>query len=602
MWERRNNRPYEGEDWETSSYDEVSRERYRRQSYLKGGGGGGASERGIDIVFIWLLIPFAVALGALIWYQVIDARNLSTAGEDGRTNYITLHAKRGTIYDRNGKVLAVSVDCKSVTCNPVEVNDALAISRLLAETLGGEQVGYYEDLTTDGVYAMIAERIDLAQAKRLEEALDAAGLTGIYFIDDTKRDYPFGNVCGQVLGVVGNERNVDTGRFGLSGLEYEYDDYLAGEDGMMVMQTGAGGTPIAGAPIVVDEAKNGMDLVLSIDIDVQQVAEREIEAAVKQYKAESGTAIVTDPRTGEILAACSTPLMNPLDFPEVDPSSMTLKPVTSSYEPGSVFKVITSAIGIDGGYVTPWSTYYVPHEVEVGDDLVYDDDDRDYDMNMTLTEMMRRSSNTGLATVAQESIGAEAFAEGVERFGIGHETGIDFPGESAGIVRKLWQYDGSTLGSNAFGQGLSFPMFQIVRAIGAIANEGYPCTPHFVVYRGDEELEWPQGEQIVSKTTCDLVIDMMRVVVQDGTAKGAQVSGYDVAGKTGTGEQADEAGGYKEDSFMASLIGFAPASEPQVLVYVGLNGTPYLASASAAHTFSSIMGEALVDMEVVPTS
>jgi len=221
---------------------------------------------------------------------------------------------------------------------------------------------------------------------------------------------------------------------------------------------------------------------------------------------------------------------------------------------------------------------------------------------MTLTEMLRRSSNTGLAMVAQDSIGPETFAAGVDSFGIGHITGIDFPGEDPGIVHTLEEYDGSTLGSMAFGQGLAIPMVQMVRAVGAIANGGVPMTPHFLVFKGGEPVDWPAGEQIVSQETCDQVIQMMRIVVQDGTAIHAQVPGYDVAGKTGTGEQADSSGGYREGHFTSSLVGFAPASDPEVLVYVGLNGTPFLAYGSAAPTFSSIMGEALTDMNVPPES
>ena len=204
--------------------------------------------------------------------------------------------------------------------------------------------------------------------------------------------------------------------------------------------------------------------------------------------------------------------------------------------------------------------------------------------------------------VAQESIGAQLFSEGVAAFGIGQETGIDYPGEGPGIVRTLEEYDGSTTGSMAFGQGLAIPMVQMVRAVGIVANGGIPSTPHFACFLNGERVEWPQGEQVISQETCDEVTQMMRVVVDEGTGIQADVEGYDVAGKTGTGEQADEEGGYREDAFVSSFVGFAPASDPEILVYVGLNNTPYLASGSAAPTFSSIMSEALTDMGIPPES
>lgn len=586
-------------DWdvemgEASSYDEASRARYRRRSQRHGGSGSGGFDNGIDVIFKWMLVAFAAVSLRLVWLQVITARNLSDAAQYSRTVEIDLRARRGTIYDRNGNVLAISVDCKTIFCNPTEIDRPEQVADLLVEHLGGERKEYLSIIRSKETFAYIERAVDMNKATALEQALSDAELRGVYFVDDSKRDYPYGDVGGQVLGIVGIDGD------GLSGLEYYYDDILRGTDGTMVMEMGIGGTPIAGATASVVEAKDGTDIFISLDVDVQMVAEEKITTAVKDFQAESGTVLVMDPKTGELLAACSTPLLPVSDFSLMEEGSETLKPVSYSYEPGSIFKILTSAIGIEGGVVTPWTTYVVPDLVEVGDDLVADDDGRDYTMSMSLTEMMRRSSNTGLAMVAQDTIGEELFAEGVDRFGIGHATGIDFPGEEAGLVRPLAEYDGATLGSMAFGQGLAVPMIQMVRAVGAIANGGYPCTPHFLVHKGGAEVEWPVGEQIVSQETCDQVIDMMRTVVLEGTAINAQVPGYDVAGKTGTGEQASESGGYLSNAFMSSLIGFAPASDPEVLVYVGLNGTPYLASGSAAPTFSSIMSETLNDMGVTP--
>ena len=173
-------------------------------------------------------------------------------------------------------------------------------------------------------------------------------------------------------------------------------------------------------------------------------------------------------------------------------------------------------------------------------------------------------------------------------------------GRTKGTSQKLTP--STTTGSMAFGQGLAIPMVQMVRAVGIVANGGIPSTPHFACFLNGERVEWPQGEQVISQETCDEVTQMMRVVVDEGTGIQADVEGYDVAGKTGTGEQADEEGGYREDAFVSSFVGFAPASDPEILVYVGLNNTPYLASGSAAPTFSSIMSEALTDMGIPPES
>lgn len=597
----RESREQRRSDWnvaqgEVSSYDEASRARSQRRAQRFGGSGAGGFDDGLDVAFFFVLMALLAVALRLVWLQVIKAPEYSEAARYNRMDELTIHARRGTIYDRNGNVLAISVDAKTVYCNPTEITDPSAVTTLLVQHLGGERGDYLPLLIEDETFVYLKRAADVNKAEALKTALEEAKLPGVYFLDDTKRDYPYGNVAGQVLGIVGVDGD------GLSGLEYYYDDILRGEDGVMMMETGIGGTPIAGATSIVRDAKNGTDIVTSLDIDVQMVSEEKITEAVERFQAESGSVMVTDPKTGEILAACSTPLLPVSDFSQMEEGSESLKPVNASYEPGSIFKILTSAIGIENELVTPWTTYVVPAWVEVGDDWVGDDDGRDYTMTMSLTEMMRRSSNAGLATVAQESIGAQLFSEGVAAFGIGQETGIDYPGEGPGIVRTLEEYDGSTTGSMAFGQGLAIPAVQMVRAVGIVANGGIPNTPHFACFLNGERVEWPQGEQVISQETCDQVTQMMRVVVDEGTGYQADIEGYDVAGKTGTGEQADEDGGYRDDAFVSSFVGFAPASDPEVLVYVGLNNTPYLASGSAAPTFSSIMSEALNDMGIPPES
>lgn len=583
-----------GDDEGLSSYDEERRSFWRRVTSPDDG--RDPFETGMRVVYVALAIMCVLVVGKLVWLQVIDAPNLAAKAEANRTNVITLRAKRGTIYDRNGNVLAISVDCRDYFCNAQEVNDSTVAANILAAHLHSSRADILKNLMSDETFVYLERQVDEHEGQKIDAELEAAGIRGIYHHVSSKRDYPYGAVAGQVLGAVGVDGE------GLSGLELYYDELLRGEDGRMTLETGVGGTPIAGAASRTDEPQDGTDIIVSLDIDIQQVAETEIAKSVKDYKADSGSVMVMDPRSGEILAACSTPLMDPLAFPEVEVDSLALKPVATSYEPGSIFKILTAAIGLEEGVVTPDEAFSVPPEVQVGDDLVADDDGRDYTMVMDLTEMLRRSSNTGLSLVAQERIGEERFAAGIDAFGIGHETGIDFPDEATGIVREQKDYDGSSLGSMAFGQGLAVPMVQMVRAIGAIANSGVPCTPHFLVSADNVEMSWAKGEPVVSQRTCDQMIEMMRGIVREGTAINAQVPGYDIAGKTGTGQQSSEEGGYKEDSFVASLIGFAPAYGADVITYVGLNGTPFLASGSTAFTFSTIMAEAMTDMGVQPTS
>lgn len=554
---------------------------------------------------------FVIVFLRLVYIQVVDGPRLAKRAEDRRTNVVTLNAKRGTIYDRNGNVLAISVDCKDIVCDPTTVmktvknekgktsqtTDGAAddIADVLVEVLGGDRDTYLEALTRTGTrYAYLSKRVDVSKADQVAQELSDKGLSGVYYESNTKRVYPYGTTCAQILGYVNQDGAA------LSGLEYYYDDVLKGSDGQRVYEASRNGTPIAGGVSDTIAARNGTDIVLSIDIDLQEECESIISEGTKTYEAESGSVMVTDPKTGEVYAAASTPLP---DFSNLaDASALNLKLVSDSFEPGSVFKVLTTSIGLETGTLTKDTTFNIPAEVLVGDDVVHDDDNRDYSEDMTVEQALAKSSNVAMAYYVQNVIGSKNFADGVQKFGIGQKTGIDFPGEAAGIVRGYDDYDGSTAGSMAFGQSLAIPLVQIVRAFGAVANDGVPTTPHFLVSKGGDEVDWPVGERIISKQTADTETEMMRAVMTDGTGVNGAIGGYDIAGKTGTGEQADENGGYKEAHFVASLCGFANAEDPQVLVYVGLNGIPYLASDSAANVFRDVMEQSVTILGIAPSA
>ena len=581
----------------------ASRSRFGRGGAGRGNDGQDGGRKIRHLIVVGALLLAVVAL-RLVWIQVVDSSWLSARAEARRTNTVTLSAKRGTIYDRNGNVLAISVDCKDVICDPTTVSytdsratngAADAVADILVEVLGGDKDTYLEALTRENSrYAYLSRRIDVSQADEITSKLDENNLTGIYYEPNTKRVYPYGTTGAQILGYVNSEGKA------LSGLEYYYDSILSGTDGQRVYESSVSGGPIAGGVSETTEAKNGTDIVVSIDIDLQYECEQLITDGVETYSADSGSVMVTDPKTGEIYAACSTPLP---DFDNLtDASSLNLKLVTDSYEPGSVFKVITTSIGVEDGLLSKDTTINIPAEILVGDDYVHDDDGRDYSMDMSVEYALAQSSNVAMAYYAQNIIGAEKFSEGVEKFGIGQKTGIDFPGEASGIVRTLSTYTGGSLGSMAFGQSLAIPLVQIVRAYGAVANDGIPNTPHFLLSKDGEEVEWASGERIISKATADEETEMMRSVMTEGSGVKGQVDGYDIAGKTGTGEQADESGGYKEGSYVASLCGFANADDPDVLVYVGLNGIPYLAAVSAANVFHDVMEQSVTILGIAPAS
>ena len=540
-------------------------------------------------------LAFLFVVLRLAWLQLVDGPRLAESALNRRTYVATVNAKRGTIYDRNGNVLAMSVDCSTIYCNPQEITDAPTTASVIASVLGGQGSDWLGQLTTDSTFVYLRRQADKADADHLKEKLAEQELPGIYYLPDTKRTYPYGAVAGQILGFVGIDGE------GLSGLELYYDEILSGTNGELRMEVGRDGTPIAGGISELIAPDDGADIIISIDIDIQRMAEEKIVEGIKAYEAETGSVMVVNPANGEILAACSTPFLDLTRPEQITPEAMNLKLVSSSFEPGSIFKVLTMSVGLESGQLQRYSTWTVPPEVQVGDDMVSDDDKRDWTMDMDIEEVLRRSSNAG-TVMAARTIGADVFAEGVDAFGIGHTTGIDYPGEVEGLVATRDEYQATTLPSMAFGQELAIPMVQMVRAVGTIANDGVPVTPHFLVTARGEDVEWEAQPRVISAQTADTITAFMRTVVNEGTAQGAAVEGYDIAAKTGTGQQTKEGqAGYVEGYNMSSLIGFCPADDPTILVYVGLNGTPYRSSESTAMVFSAIMGEALMDMGVAPT-
>ena len=580
----RGRRRSERERRSRSSYDEVAPHKRLGDSIKE------------SPVLMLVTALFAVVVLRLFWLQVIDSSRLTQIAENNQVDSSVIMAKRGTIYDRNGNVLATSVDCSDICVNPSQVSDKSAVADLFAEKLGGKASDYLTTLSKDTTYAVVAKNVDQDVADDLKSSLTEEQSTVIWLDAKVKRVYPYGSVAGQIIGMVGDDGN--GGTKGLTGLELQYNDVLSGTDGSKYVERGSNGQPVAGGTYVINEATDGQDIIISLDVNIQRVAEEQIVQAVEDASGKAGNVIVTEPKTGEILAACSTPLADLTDTSNLTNEALNLTSVSSSYEPGSTFKILTMAIGYETGTITKNTTFTVPASVKVGDDEVTDSDGRDYTMDMTPTEIMRRSSNTGAALVGM-AIGADQFSEGIAKFGIGQTTGIDYPGEVAGIVPTRDQYTGATTGAAAFGQGIAFPSVQLVRAVGAIANKGTMVTPHFLVQKGSEKADWGEGTRVVSEETAENVIGDMRAVVQDdGTGAAANIAGYDVVGKTGTGEQASTEGGYVEDSFLSSFIGFANGEDASVLCYVGIYGTAQHGSTAAVPPFAAIMNEALTDLSV----
>ena len=483
------------------------------------------------------LAASAIVLARLSEIQVFNTDWYREQANARRVSSQTLYAKRGTIYDRNGTVLVSSIECKNVYLNPslIKKKQRRRAIDALVDVLGMDEDVVENLVDREGTFVYVKRQVDEEDA----ELLAKKGIAGIEFEPAIKRVYPNGSLASQVLGVV----NVDNE--GITGLEKQYNEVLTGVNGSLMRERARDGSFIAGGAYEKVPAQDGMDIVLGIDANVQRVAEDAIAEAVERVGATYGSIIVTDPTTGEIIAACSYPTYDPTDLASASNASMNLRVVTDVYEPGSVFKTFVSAAAIEHKGLTPNTTFDVPAEVLVGSDIVRDVDKRGAAMTMSLREILRRSSNTGMVLVG-EKLGADAFSEYViDGFQFGKSTGIDFPGESLGIIKKRSEYDGASLGSMSFGQSLAVEPVQMVRAMSAIANKGVMTTPHFLKTRAGEEVDWTDGEhRVLSEETAASVADMMLTVVDEGTGMDAQMPGYEVSGKTGTAERAGKDGGY----------------------------------------------------------
>ena len=487
-------------------------------------------------------------------YQIVEADKLRERADARRLLAQTLYAKRGTIYDRNGNVLASSVECRNIAVNPQLVEDVDKTVSALVKATGIDKKTCRKLVESDGTWVYIKRQVDEDDVAALEKK----NLPGVLFEQAMKRVYPYGNLASQVLGVV----NVDND--GLTGLEKQYNKLLTGTNGSLVRERARDGSYIAGGAYKKVAAVDGVDIVTTLDVNIQRAA----EDALAEY-----------------------PTYDQTDLENAKTEDMNLRLVTDAYEPGSVFKTLVAGAGFDLGVVRSSTSFEVPASIKVGDDTVTDADKRDYAMTMDVREMMRRSSNVGFVLVGRK-IGADDFAAYVDKWGIGHSSGVDFPGESLGIVKERDQYDGATLGSMSFGQALSVSPIEIARAVGGIANGGVMMTPHFYKSSKGDEKDWGEGERAISEDAASQVTSCMQTVVSEGTGVGGAVDGYDVAGKTGTAERADENGGYLKENYMSSFMGFAPAQSPKVLCYITLDGTPS-GSDAAAVPFQSIMANAL---------
>jgi cell division protein FtsI/penicillin-binding protein 2 len=553
-----------------------------------------------------LALVFALSsalLAARVAYiQIVDSAHYTAQANDEHYGQEVVRAPRGAILDRNGYPLATTVDAWDVYVNRPDWQDLASAQKaaaVIAPVIGQKP----EDLVNEvrkqatGLYFAYGG-LDFDKGNALRDAT----APGLRMVQTTKRFYPEGDIASTLLGFVGRDH------VGLTGIEADFDRELGGIPGTIYFEHDSIGNKIAfGSERIGEQPKAGGDITLTIDRYIQRLVEGELDDQIARTGALGGTIIVTNPKTGEILAMASRPgfKLSELDLNNPNQALFRNRAVTDVYEPGSVFKTLTAAAAIDLGLVTPESTYNDTGAAYIGTSVIRN---WDYSVNgiTSVTQILQRSLNTG-AVWMSGLLGPDNFYHYIKQFGIGTATGVGLGGEPDGLVRTNQDpaWSPVDLADNSFGQGIAATPLQVITAIGSLANGGKLMRPYIV-----KEMDTPQGprtfspvvvRQVVKEQTASAVADMMNQVVEGVPGNLAAIKGYHVAGKTGTTTGATLADGTVHDGNVASFIGFAPVNDPKMMMLVKLDfKEDRLGGAVAAPVFHDLAPNILAYLGVQP--
>jgi len=542
-------------------------------------------DRRIGLIFLLFLVLLGAAAGRAAWIGTVQAGSLSDRAATQQVEDIDVSARRGTITDRHGTELAVSEDAVTVFANPYLIEDPVRVAARVAPLLGDSEEELAKTLSErESGFIYLRRKLDPDRGAKIE----ALGIEGIDTVAEPKRTYPQSSLAGQLIGTVG------TDNYGLSGLEQQFEDDLHGSDGRRRLVKDAKGETIS--IVETDRAEPGEDLELTIDAALQERVEAVIDGVGTSFSPQGATAVVMDPRNGELLALANWPPADPNDFGSASEAALMNRAVAGSFEPGSTFKAFTVAGALEEKLLTPDTVLDLPPQIQVADRTIGESHERG-PVSLSTADILAQSSNVGSVTIGLD-LGPKRFDRWVRRFGFGEPTGVGLPGEAGGIVPRPEDYSGSSLGNLPIGQGLAVTPLQMVAGYSAIANNGVLHPPHVIA--GEED----DARRVLSARTANEVARMLEgVLAAGGTAPEASVPGYVLAGKTGTAEKPDpETGGYSQTKFFSSFIGFAPAKDPRLVVAVMVDEPQglYYGGEVAAPAFEQIMDFALPYMKIAP--
>ena len=504
-----------------------------------------------------------VLIGRLFYIQIIRHKHYLAMALEQQEDVVMLEPERGIIYSRNGSPMTINVEANSVYANPREIRDKIGTARRLSGILGadsGKLLGEFSKRNRS--FAWVKRKISEEEKKKVEE-LD---IKGIYFLNEPNRVYPGKEMASHILGFVGIDNR------GLEGVEKSYDKFLKGTPVKAVIQKDGTGRNVFFRGGNQAEAEKGCDITLTIDEFIQHVSHEALSAAVRKSGAHAAAIIVMDPRTGEVLALADEPSFDPNNFQKYKPESWRNRAITDMFEPGSTFKIVTACAALEEGIARTGDRVNCENGTFKFEDRTIRDVHK-YKI-LTFSEVVEYSSNIGITKIGMK-IGRDKLYSYIRAFGFGEPTGMGLDGELSGLLRAPNRWSAVSIAAIPYGQEVSVTPIQMITAVSAIANGGMLMKPQIVKSIKDAggrlvyEFKPAQVRQVVSQKTCDEITGMLEKAVENGTGTEARINGYRVAGKTGTAQKIDRiTRAYHPDNFVSSFVGYFPAENPRVAIYV----------------------------------
>ena len=532
----------------------------------------------VQLRISWLLLVIWCCFGLLLvrfaWLQLVDGDELTeraiTIAEENRAR----QSPRGKILDRNGRELAISRMAKSLVINPgkVKPEDRENLESKLSEILKLKPEEIREDIDTGGVFVYVKRRLEVEEENAIKELKEANEYECLELHDEVKRYYPNDMLAANVLGFIGTDDK------GLAGMEQYADELLKGEAQKADLIIDTRGRPIFDSIFSAAQQRykgdNSKDITLTIDSTMQFIVEQSLDKAMADNKPQAVTAVVMDPRSGEVLAMASRPSYNPNRFWQANDEAWRNRAISSVYEPGSTFKAMVAGTALQEGVVAPNMTFYDPGHIDVSEKRIQNWNGESFG-NVTFTDIVKNSINTCFAQIGLW-LGGEKLNEYAERFGFGQATGIELPGEESGILfaspKDMVNSDVATM---AIGQSIAVTPLQLVTAMSAVANDGVLLKPHIIkrITNADGSVYKEYGREevrrVIDSATDKTLVGLLEQVVATGGGSKAAVKGYRIAGKTGTAQKINEhTSGYMDGRYIASFCGFAPVENPELVVLV----------------------------------